>query len=105
MKVDLSKYKDEWYKNDPAKEIYPGPVITISREVGCPAKTLASLLADKLNNTKSKKAKDHPWQWISKEIMTESAKMLNVDHDQIEHVFKYKNRNALEDLLFAQSKD
>jgi len=105
MKIDLSKYKEEWYKEDPAKEIYPGPVITISRELGCPAKKIACELSDELNRLQSKKGKEDPWRWISKEIMNESAKALNVDCDQIEHVFKYKQRNVLEDLLLAQSKD
>lgn len=105
MKIDLSKYKDEWYKEDSAKNIFPGPVVTLSRELGCPAKTIACMLAEELNKVKSKKAKDHPWRWISKEILSESAKELQVDCDQIEHVFKYKNRNVLEDILLAQSKD
>ncbi|MDF1571748.1 MAG: cytidylate kinase-like family protein [Bacteroidales bacterium] len=105
MKVDLSKYKNEWYKEDSAKNIYPGPVITISRELGCPAKKIACTLADELNKNKSPRGKDLPWRWISKEILSESAKAMNVDCDQIEHIFQYKNRNALEDLLMAQSKD
>ncbi len=105
MKVDLSKYMDEWYKESPSKKIYPGPVITVSRELGCPAKKIAGSLADELNKNKSSKCKDHPWQWISKEILSESAKALNVDHDQIEHIFNYKSRNMLEDMLLAQSKD
>lgn len=105
MKIDLSKYKDDWYKEDSAKNIFPGPVITLSRELGCPAKSIAGALADELNKLKSKKAKDHPWRWISKEILDESAKELNVDQDQIEHVFQYKNRNVLEDILLAQSKN
>ena len=42
MKIDLSKYLDDWYKEDPAKNIYPGPVVTLSREVGCPAKKIAA---------------------------------------------------------------
>ncbi len=105
MKTDLSKYKEDWYKEDPAKNIFPGPVITISREQGCPAKKIACLLADELNKIKSRKAKDHPWRWISKEILDESAKALNVDCDQIEHVFNYKSRNVLEDILLAQSKN
>ena len=104
MKVDLSKYKKEWYKENPSRDIYPGPVITISRELGCPAKTIASQLSEELNKINSKKAKDHPWRWISKEILSESAKELEVDSDQIEHVFLYKDRNALEDLLFTQAK-
>ncbi|MEX0981940.1 MAG: cytidylate kinase-like family protein [Bacteroidales bacterium] len=104
MKVDLSKYKKDWYKENPSKDIYPGPVVTISRELGCPAKKIACKLSEELNKTKPGKAKDHPWRWISKEILSESAKELEVDCDQIEHVFKYKNRNALEDLLFTQAK-
>jgi len=105
MKIDLSKYLDNWYKEDPAKNIFPGPVVTLSREVGCPAKKIAADLSEKLNTLKKKHSKDHPWRWIDKEIMMESAKELQVDSSQIQHVFDYKKRGILEDLLLAQSKD
>lgn len=105
MKVDLSKYLEDWYKDDPAKNIYPGPVITLSRELGCPAKVIAGKLAEQLNAVKTKKSKEQPWRWISKEILDESAKDLKVDYEQIEHVFDYKSRGVLEDILFAHSKD
>ena len=105
MKTDLSKYLDDWYKEDPAKDIYPGPVVTLSREAGCPAKTIAASLSDHLNTLKRDKSKDHPWRWISKEIMMESARELQVDSSQIQHIFDYKSRGILEDLLLAQSKD
>ena len=105
MKIDLSKYLDNWYKEDPAKNIFPGPVVTLSREVGCPAKKLAADLSEKLNTLTKKHSKDHPWRWIDKEIMMESAKELKVDSSQIQHVFDYKKRGILEDLLLAQSKD
>jgi len=105
MKVDLSKYLNDWYKEDPAKNIFPGPVVTISREVGCPAKKVASDLSDNLNKLKKAKGKEHPWRWISKEILMESARELKVDSSQIQHVFEYKHRGVLEDLLLAQSKD
>jgi cytidylate kinase len=105
MKIDLSKYLDDWYKEDPAKNIYPGPVVTLSREVGCPAKRIAASLTEYLNRQKKLQAKDHPWRWISKEIMIESARELQVDSSQIQHVFDYKSRGVLEDLLLAQSKD
>jgi cytidylate kinase len=105
MKTDLSKYMEDWYKEDPAKNIYPGPVVTISREVGCPAKIIAASLTEELNKLKKSKTKDHPWRWISKEILQESAKELDADFDQIQHVFDYKKRGVLEDLLMAQSKD
>lgn len=105
MKIDLSKYLDNWYKEDSAKNIFPGPVVTLSREVGCPAKNIASDLSEKLNTLKRKHSKEHPWRWIDKEIMMESAKELKVDSSQIQHVFDYKKRGILEDLLLAQSKD
>lgn len=105
MSIDLSKYLNDWYKEDPVKNIYPGPVVTISRELGCPAKKIASDLTNKLNSIKSGKQKTIPWRWISKEILTESAKELEADSSQIKHVFDYKSRGVLEDLLLAQSKD
>ena len=105
MKIDLSKYLDNWYKEDPAKKIFPGPVVTLSREVGCPAKTVAADLSSKLNTLKKRHSKDHPWRWIDKEIMMESARELQVESNQIQHVFDYKKRGILEDLLMAQSKD
>lgn len=105
MKIDLSKYLENWYKEDPAKDIFPGPVLTLSREVGCPAKKIAADLSEKLNTVKKVHAKDHPWRWIDKEIMMESARELQVDSSQIQHVFDYKSRGILEDLLLAQSKD
>lgn len=105
MKIDLSKYLNDWYKEDPAKNIFPGPVLTFSREVGCPAKKIAADLTGKLNSLKKVHAKDHPWRWIDKEIMMESARELKVDSSQIQHVFDYKSRGILEDLLLAQSKD
>lgn len=105
MKIDLSKYLDDWYKEDPAKNIYPGPVVTLSREVGCPAKRIAATLSEYLNKQKKLQSKDHPWRWISKEILMESARELKVDSSQIQHVFDYKSRGVLEDLLLAQSKE
>lgn len=105
MKIDLSKYLNDWYKEGPARNIYPGPVLTISREVGCPAKRLASCLTERLNSLGSKRGKEHPWRWISKEIMVEAARELQVDSSQIQHVFDYKTRGVLEDLLLAQAKD
>jgi cytidylate kinase len=105
MKIDLSKYLADWYKEEPAKNIFPGPVVTISRELGCPAKIIAAGLADHLNTLKKGKSKEHPWRWISKEILLESARELEVDSSQIQHIFDYKSRGVLEDLLLAQSKD
>ncbi|MEN8156144.1 MAG: cytidylate kinase-like family protein [Bacteroidota bacterium] len=105
MKIDLTKYLAEWYKEDSAKNFYPGPVVTISRELGCPAKLIAAGLTDRLNTLNKGKTKKHPWRWISKEILQESARELDADSAQIQHIFDYKSRGVLEDLLMAQSRD
>jgi hypothetical protein len=47
-----------------------GPVITISRQAGCEAKKLASLLVDELN----RETAHHPWKWVDKEVLEESAR-------------------------------
>ncbi|MFO7933567.1 MAG: hypothetical protein R6U78_05745, partial [Bacteroidales bacterium] len=95
MKTDLSRYLNEWYKAEPNGNLYPGPVVTLSRKVGCPAKKLAARLTERLNTIKSSGSKDHPWRWISKEILHESARELEVDSDQIQHIFDYKSRKVL----------
>ena len=104
MKIDLSKYLKDRYIQTLSNQYFPGPVVTISRELGCPAKAIASKLIEKLNKSNIKFAKDIPWKWISKEIMEESAKELGVDLAEIQYVFDYKTHGVLEDLLLSYSK-
>jgi cytidylate kinase len=104
MKIDLSKYLKDRYIETLSNQPFPGPVVTISRELGCPAKKIALLLVEKLNSSNLKFVKDLPWKWISKEIMEESAKELGVDLAEIQYVFDYKTHGVLEDLLLSYSK-
>jgi len=78
----------------------PGPVITISREYGCPSKLIAGLLADRINRGSTRKK----WNWISKEILDESARKLGLTPREIKYIFDYKKRSFLEDLLISQEK-
>ncbi len=103
MKIDISKYLKERYLETAPLASFPGPIVTISRELGCPSKMLSQLLMDKLNlNTNYDKK--IPWRFISKEIMEESAKELGVDLAEIQYVFDYKQHGALEDLLLSYSR-
>ena len=104
MKIDLSKYLKDRYHETSLSHAFPGPVVTISRESGCPAKKLAVLLVEKLNSANLKFTKDLPWRWISKEIMEESAKELDVDLSEIKYVFDYKTHGILEDFMLSHSK-
>lgn len=104
MKIDLSKYLKERYQETQSALAFPGPVITIARELGCPSKGLATCLMEKLNSMDYKFSKKQPWRWISKEILEESAKDLGVDLAEIQYVFEYKTHGILEDLLLSHSK-
>jgi len=104
MRIDLSKYMKEKYDRDRSVPDFSGPVITISRECGCPGKRLAICLTEKLNSMDYKFEKNIPWKWISKEIIDETAKELGVQPGEIQYVFDYTTHGALEDLLLSLTK-
>lgn len=103
MKIDLAKYLTQRYIESLGKQKFEGPVITIARESACPAKKVASCLVSRLDQIKGSKAKDMPWRWITKEILSESAKELNLDPAEIEYVFKFEKKNFFDDILSSQS--
>ncbi len=74
-----------------------GPVITISREVGCSGIAIAEDLASRLN----KKYPGHHWKVLSKEIFQESARELNLDPERVSKVFKQIDRSTFDELLNA----
>ena len=104
MKIDLSKYLTQRYVESLSKQDFEGPVITIARESACPAKKIADRLVSKLDKIKVSKAKEIPWRWINKEILSESAKELNLDPAEIEYVFKFEKKNLFDEILNSQSR-
>lgn len=72
------------------KEVTPlnKPVITISREYGCPGERIA----EKLTTVLLKKSQHHygnlDWHWISKEIIEQSAKKLKMSPTMINELSK-----------------
>ena len=67
----------------------PGPLITISREVGCNGVQLANKLAESLNRQKM----EFPWKVLSKEVFYQSARELNLEPEQVKRVFKFDNKS------------
>ena len=104
MKIDISKYLRERYEASKTAPSFVGPVVTISRECGCPGKQLASCLTDKLNSMEYNFEKNIPWRWISKEILEKSARELGVELSEIQYVFDYVSHGIVEDLLLSHSK-
>jgi cytidylate kinase len=79
------------------KQSSPGPVITISRQVGCNGVKLATKIADKLN--------EHPafstWKVLSKEIFYESARELDMEPERIRRIFKQDESYMMNDIINA----
>lgn len=103
MTIDLLKYMSNRLQEDCAKVKEPGPVITISREYGCPSKKIAQFLTEYLTRKMYIKGKDVHWKYITKEIMNESAKELEVDPSKIQHVFDYEQKSVIEDIIAAHT--
>ena len=104
MKIDLSKYLTQRYIESQVKQDFEGPVITLARESSCPAQKVATQLASRLDDIKGSKAKSIPWRWINKEVLSESARELNLDPSEIEYVFNFEKKNFFDDILSSQSR-
>jgi cytidylate kinase len=75
----------------------PGPVICISREVGCGGVNIARLLAlelDKLGGCRK-------WKVLSKEILEESARELNMEPNKLRRYLKEGDRGIFDEILAA----
>ena len=85
------------------QKLNPGPVVTISREFGCPSKVIGEILIEKINAVLLEKRVKTKWRFISKEILQETAKELHVDPSTIEYVFKYEKKSFFDEILSAQT--
>jgi len=98
----LLKYLEDRYKyHIPTEEVKSkGPVITISRDFGCPANMCATDLAEMLSSMEEDK---EPWKVISKEILEQAAHELGLTPEKIEFVFKFEKRSAVDEIIEALS--
>jgi len=90
------------HQNDPKHrdlDSRPGPVICISREVGCGGVNIANLLAAELD----KHGICKKWRVISKEILQESARELDMDPNKLKNYLKEGERGVFDDILTAFS--
>ncbi len=94
----LLKYFTERHKElSEGRSTQNGPVITVSREFGCPAKEFTLELTNQLN-------KIGPlWRVISKESMKEAAEEMKLNPRQVEYVFKDEKRDIMDEMLNAMT--
>lgn len=104
MKVDLLKYMSDRLQEEKSGCPDAGPVITISRLYGCPSKKIAKLLSEELSKKMLAQGKKNvQWGYVTKEILSESARELEMNPDRIKYVFDYKKKGLIDELFSAHS--
>lgn len=98
----LLKYMLDRGQNKPIELKKQGPVITISRQFGCGARSIAERLSKKITDySTAKNGKE--WKWINKEIVENTAKKLNMKPELIEEMFHSAEKNVLGDIVVSFS--
>jgi hypothetical protein len=84
------------------KQYSPRPVITISREFGCPSKLIAKQLTVMLN---SRDGTDKPkkWRFISKEVVEATARRLELHSTDVNYLLSSGGKGLVEDVLASFS--
>lgn len=103
----LLTYMKKRFKDQPISTLHKkakfGPVVTISRDYGCPAKRLAGMLSSTLNRIELENFSKHQWHWISKEILDESAKELNLKPTMVREVANKDQDGLVDDIVKSLS--
>jgi len=81
------------------KHAQEGPVITISRECGCPGNEIAEMLSKKLNLRIGKERTHSDWKWVSKEILLKASHELKINPKDVESFIKSNEKGMLHDLV------
>jgi cytidylate kinase len=99
MKLYLEK---RYLEQESLKPCGPGPVVTISREFGCPSKAIAQMLTEALNKRSIKPAVPK-WKYISKEVVEEAARKLDIKTIEMNYLISSGEKGLVEDLLTSFS--
>lgn len=95
----LIKYMvDSFNENQPVQRKKESlPFITISRDYGCQANLLARMLKEELEK------KGQQWTILNKEIIMESAKVLEMDPHKVNEISESTDRTVMDEVLSALS--
>jgi len=97
MKEDLVNYMNRRSQKLSKAIENDGPVVTISRDKGCPANSIAEKLAIKLMHLK----KGEHWKWVNKEILEKSARELHMNPNKINHILYSEDKGFFRDLMLS----
>ncbi|HPD95460.1 MAG: cytidylate kinase-like family protein [Bacteroidales bacterium] len=103
MSHDLIKYFSN--RNSRTKQLLkePGPVVTISREMGCPGTSVTSKLVQEINHRYKFKDEDL-WKWLEKDrVLKLASKLLGLPQEDIDYVFEAKRKGIMTEILQSMS--
>jgi len=89
----------ERLESSPLKHSHQGPVITISRESGCPGNLIAEMLVNKLNSNITEDGHRPKWKWVNKEILLKASEELKMNPHDVETYIKARESGILHDLV------
>ena len=101
------KYMTDRFVKDIKNDVFrsdqqAGPVITISREYGCPSRELLNVLYDKLRQRYPDAV--CPWKVVSKEILTEAGQLIGIDPSRLAYVFKDVEKTMMDEVIESMTK-
>lgn len=80
-----------------------GPYISISRDFGCMANSIAKKLSFELSKQNHLYGINKNWAWLNNSILVESAKVLETSTSKIEYVFHSQKKTMIDEIVGAMS--
>jgi len=97
MKEDLLNYMNRRSQKLEKSQSKDGPVVTISREKGCPGSSIAEKLVLKLRHVN----KGEHWKFVNKDILETSSRELHMNQKKIDHVLHSGDKGFFRDLMLS----
>ncbi|HHL52776.1 MAG TPA: cytidylate kinase-like family protein [Flammeovirgaceae bacterium] len=82
---------------------HKGVTVTVARDTGWDAIPVVKEVIKQLNANLQGAYKDQPWRYMSKEILEQSAKKLNMKPELLDKLIHQKDRNFVEEILLSLS--
>lgn len=99
QKHPLLQFIESKIKEITPKEVVAGPVITISRDYGCPGYTLGMKLAEQLSTMRSMKDGVVEWKALNREILNQAAKEIHLSPEMVDRIIHHKPLGMFADLF------
>ncbi|MEI6886048.1 MAG: cytidylate kinase-like family protein [Bacteroidota bacterium] len=99
----LLKYMGQGLNKEAVKEaVGLRPVVTISREFGCPSKLIAQMLTETINH-RIVEIHEKKWKFINKEVLESAAVELQLNPSDVKYLLGLGEKGLLEDFLVSFS--